>query len=206
MIRGIAVFDLDGTLLRGDTVCEVLAKPLGRIREMKRFEALTVESDIEIGRAEMAEWYEGHPIESLQGHLWNARWAPGAHEAVRLLQEAQIMVAIASITWKFAVRWFAEQLNVQNYIGTDISTGGKIVHVWGRDKARWLQELAFDYGASPDRTAAIGDSHGDLDMLRAASLRFFVGRKAISDLEAVIHLPETDLRVVAERIIHEWST
>ncbi len=33
-IRGLAVFDLDGTLLRGDTVCEVLAKPLDRLVEM----------------------------------------------------------------------------------------------------------------------------------------------------------------------------
>jgi HAD superfamily phosphoserine phosphatase-like hydrolase len=205
MIRGVAVFDLDGTLLRGDTVCEVLAKPLGRISEMKRFETFTAERDIEIARAEMAEWYRGHSLESLQHHLWNARWAPGAHEAVRLLQEAQVVVAIASITWKFAVRWFAEQLNVQNYIGTDVSPGGEIVHVWGRDKGRWLQKLARDYGAAPDRTAAIGDTNGDLDLLRAAALRLFVGAKTISDLDAVIHLPEADLRVVAERIIHEWA-
>jgi phosphoserine phosphatase len=205
MIRGVVALDLDGTLLRGDTVCEVLAKPLGRIDEMKRFEALTAEEDIENARVEMAEWFKGHPIETLQDHLQNARWAPGAHEAVRRLQDAQVEVAIASITWKFAVQWFAEQLNVQHCIGTDISPRGEIVHVWGRDKARWLQELATDYGASPNRTAAVGDSTGDLDMLRAAALRFFVGVKPVSDLDAVIHLPEADLRVVAERIIHEWA-
>lgn len=74
MTRGVVVFDLDGTLLRGDTICEVLAKPLGRIDEMKRFEALTSEKDIEIGRIEMAECYKGHPIETLQSHLRNARW------------------------------------------------------------------------------------------------------------------------------------
>jgi phosphoserine phosphatase len=206
MIRGLAVFDLDGTLLRGNTVCEILAKPLGRSDEMNRFEALTAESDIEVGRVEMAEWYKGHPIETLQGHLRNARWAPGAHEAIRLLQEENILVAIASITWKFAVRWFAEQLNVPNYIGTDISPRGDIVHVWARDKARWLQELAMEHGASPNRTAAIGDSNGDLPMLRSAALRFFVGTREVSDLDSVIHLPEADLRVVAERIIHEWAT
>jgi phosphoserine phosphatase len=153
----------------------------------------------------MAEWYKGHPIETLHDHLRNARWAPGAHEAIRILQEAQVVVAIASITWKFAVRWFAEQLNVENYVGTDISPRGEILHVWGRDKARWLQELAAGYGASPDRTAAVGDSNGDLDMLRAAALRFFVGAKSVADLDDVIHLPEADLRVVAKRIIHEWA-
>jgi phosphoserine phosphatase len=32
--HGLVVFDLDGTLLRGQTVCEVLAAPLGRLDEM----------------------------------------------------------------------------------------------------------------------------------------------------------------------------
>lgn len=205
MIRGIAVFDLDGTLLRGDTVCEVLARPLGRIDEMKRLETYTAERDIEIGRAQMAEWYKGHSIDALRSHLLSARWAPGAHEAIHRLQEAQVIVAIASITWKFAVRWFAEQLKVRNYLGTDVSANGEIVHVWGRDKARWLQELVAYYGASPERTAAVGDSSGDVEMLRAAGLRFFVGANAAPELESVIHLPEADLRLIAERIINEWA-
>lgn len=121
------------------------------------------------------------------------------------MQDAQVEVAIASITWKFAVQWFAEQLNVKHYIGTDLSPRGEIVHVWGRDKARWLQELAASYGASPDRTAAVGDSNGDVDMLRVATLRFFVGVQPVADLDTVIHLPEADLRVVAEHVIHEWA-
>jgi phosphoserine phosphatase len=68
-----------------------------------------------------------------------------------------------------------------------------------------LQELAADYCASPQRTAAVGDSSGDLEMLRAADLRFFVGPKAIPDLDSVIHFPEADLRLVAERILNEWA-
>jgi len=205
MPRGVVVFDLDGTLLRGDTVCEVLAKPLGRIDEMKRFEASTSERDIEIGRLEMAAWYKGHPLETLQNHLRNAQWAPGAHQAIRLLQDAHVEVAIASITWKFAVQWFAHQLNVTHCLGTDLTPRGEVVHVWGRDKARWLRELVATSGVSPDRTAAVGDSNGDVDMLRAATLRFFVGVQPLTGLDAVIHLPETDLRVVAEYVIHEWA-
>lgn len=33
--RGLVVFDLDGTLLRGPTVCELLAAPLGHLAEMR---------------------------------------------------------------------------------------------------------------------------------------------------------------------------
>src|SRR5262245_32450902 len=97
MMRGVAVFDLDGTLLRGDTVCEVLAKPPGRIDQMKRLETFTAEKDIEIGRGEMAGWYKGHTIETLQDHLRNAHWAPGADEAIRLLQEESLLEQTPSL-------------------------------------------------------------------------------------------------------------
>lgn len=204
-VRGITAFDLDGTLLRGDTVCEVLARPLGRLEEMKRFEAFTTESDIADGRAQMARWYSEHAPGDLAAHLSNACWAPGAREAVRQLQEARILVGIASMTWKFAVRWFAEELNVHHYLGTDMSPNGDITHVWGRDKGRWLEELAETYGLPQSRIAAVGDSGGDAAMLRAAGLRFFVGANLTPEMEPAIHLPVADLRVVAGRIIDAWA-
>ena len=46
VLRGIVVFDLDGTLLRGETVCEMLARPLGRIDQMQEFEQLKCEAEI----------------------------------------------------------------------------------------------------------------------------------------------------------------
>jgi phosphoserine phosphatase len=204
-IRGIAAFDLDGTLLRGDTVCEVLAKRLGRLEEMKRFEAFTAESDIADGRAQMVEWYRGCSAGDLEAQLDNATWAPGAHEAIRLLHEAGIAVGIASITWKFAVRWFAERIGICHFLGTDLDQNGEIQHVWGRDKARWLQDLADLHGISHDRIAAVGDSAGDAEMLRVAGLRFFVGPKLVPETGPVIHLPGADLRIVARRIIGDWA-
>jgi hypothetical protein len=58
---GLAVFDLDGTLLRGPTVCEVLAQALGRLDHMKQLEALIAglsDIDITAAREEMARWYQ----------------------------------------------------------------------------------------------------------------------------------------------------
>jgi HAD superfamily phosphoserine phosphatase-like hydrolase len=204
MIRGIAVFDLDGTLLRGDTVCEVLAKPLGRLSEMRGFEQLETEASVADARAQMVEWYRGHTVEALEAHLCEARWAPGAHEAIQQLQEANVVVAIASITWKFAVRWFAARLNVAHHLGTDVGADGKITHVWGRDKARWLRDLSASYSVAVERTAAVGDSRGDTEMLAEARLRFFVGRVP-PVLASVVHLPGADLRRVSERIVEAWS-
>ena len=204
-IRGIAAFDLDGTLLRGATVCEVLAKPLGRLEEMKSFEALTQERDIAAARIQMAQWY-GQTVGDLNLHLRNAQWAPGAREAIQKLQSEQVEVVIASITWKFAVRWFAEQLNVAHYLGTELLEGGEIVHVWSRDKAQFLRELISRREVPRHRVAAIGDSGGDMEMLREAGLRFYLGATAPSRSDESIHLPGADIRVVAEQILQAWAS
>src|SRR5690242_6391875 len=108
--RGLVVFDLDGTLLRGPTVCELLAAPLGRSDEMRAFEWLHTEQEIAQARVEMARWYSGIPRGRLLRSLETAQWASGAVEGVALLRDAGIEVAIASITWSFGVEYFATRL------------------------------------------------------------------------------------------------
>ena len=204
--RGLVCFDLDGTLLRGQTVCELLAEPLGRRREMEQLESSkpTSEREIAEARAEMARWYDGVSLAELKSYCEKAVWAPGAKEAVAYLQRRNIHVAIASITWKFAVSWFAAELNITSFLGTDLLPSGNIEHVWGRTKGTWLLQLATDFGIEESRIAAIGDSAGDTDLLKAAALRFFVGSEPPNSILAVIHLPAANLRSIAEHIIHVW--
>jgi phosphoserine phosphatase len=204
-VVGLVGFDLDGTLLRHRTVCEILAEPLGRMSEMQRIEALSEEAEIAAARREMAGWYSGFSVEQLTRHLDSACWAPGACEAVGRLQKAGAVVAIASYTWSFAVHWFAEQLNVAHHLGSELMPNGGIVDVWGRDKAAWLMGLAEMYGLPRTRTAAIGDSRGDKEMLMAVGLPFFVGRELLSGFDRLEHKPEADLRDIADQILDVWS-
>ena len=203
--RGIVVFDLDGTLLRGNTVCEVLARPLGRLERMSEFEKLESESEIADARQEMLSWYRERTRAELCAYLADATWAPGAKRAVRDLQRADMLVGIASITWRFAVEWFANQLDVRHYLGTDEQPDGAIAHVWGRDKARWLANLAGSYRIPRNRIAAVGDSTGDVDMLNAAHLRYFVGEARGPEIPALVCMPNADLMLVAESIIDAWA-
>jgi phosphoserine phosphatase len=137
--RGLVVFDLDGTLLRGLTVCEILAAPLGRLHATQSFEVLTSEAEIAKARIEMARWYAGVPRARLLEPLGAAAWAPGTCEGVARLLVEGVEVAIASITWQFAVEWFARQLGVSRFLGTGLSPSGAVHHVWPRDKAVWLE-------------------------------------------------------------------
>ena len=136
---GLAAFDLDGTLLKGDTVCEAIARGLGRLDRMREFEGLgfTQKNEISAAREEMASWYLTQTLPQLRAHLVSMELASGAREGLRLLAENGFNLAIVSITWEFAVEWFADQLGIDYFIGTRLSPGGEITHFWSEDKPVW---------------------------------------------------------------------
>jgi phosphoserine phosphatase len=202
--RGLVIFDLDGTLLRGPTVCELLASRLGKLSEMRQFEALRDESAIAQARLEMAGWYQAVKRDDLLAALEEGRSAPGAIEGIAHLRHAGIEVAIASITWKFAVDWFAGRWAVARTLGTALNDDGTIGHIWPDDKAKWLRKLSRDLALAHERTAAVGDSFGDFAVLHAAALRFFVGSQPPTEFEAV-HLPDGDISEIAQNIVAQWA-
>jgi HAD superfamily phosphoserine phosphatase-like hydrolase len=193
---GLVAFDLDGTLLRGPTVCELLATAIGREGEARAFEAATTQSEVAAGRASKP---------ALLSALASARWAPGVVPAMERLRRHGIEVAIASLTWRFAVSWFAERLGVRWYLGTDLRDDGAVAHVWPEDKGRWLQGLASELSVPAERVAAVGDSSGDVALLGAASLRVFVGAALPAGLAGARHCPHEDVDVIAERIVAAWT-
>jgi HAD superfamily phosphoserine phosphatase-like hydrolase len=205
--HGLAVFDLDGTLLRGPTVCEVLAGPLGRLDRMQQFEALLRASELDIAaaREEMAGWYRAAPLADLTSLLETATVAPGATEAVTLLRRHGIAVAIASITWEFAVAWFARRLRADYYIGTRLEVDGTVSHFWPHGKATWARTLGERLQVPLRRIAGIGDSAGDVEMLRAVGTPIFVGQILPPTLQGVTHFPNADIRTIAHWLITRWQ-
>lgn len=112
----LVAFDLDGTLLRGDTVCLAIATCLGRRARMLELERLTSREDIRRAREEMADWYRSAPMRDLAASLETLQLAPGTREGCELLKQCGIHTAIVSITWEFAVAHVARML------GADIWT------------------------------------------------------------------------------------
>jgi HAD superfamily phosphoserine phosphatase-like hydrolase len=205
-ILGVVAFDLDGTLLRGPTVCEVLAEGLGRLERMKVLETLQQRDEVVAARLEMAGWYLQHGIDALKPMFERVRWAPGVHQAVSELRAHGIEVVIASLTWSFAVGWAAEHLGIRHFLGTELPGRYEIVHVWGSDKGRWLASLTETLRVPSDRVAAAGDTQSDIHLLERAALRFFVGNEQPPRLESVIHLPGADIRSIAQHILRDWKT
>lgn len=202
---GLVVFDLDGTLLCGPTVCELLAEPLGRAAEMQGFEALSAEADIAKSRVEMASWYRGISQEVLCDPLKRATWRPGVSAAISALRDADIEIAIATITWRFAAKWLADRIGVSRILGTELGQGGTIRHVWPRDKGDFLRALSKELGVPQERTAAVGDSLNDTSLLNAASLRFFVGEGRLPSVPDVRCRPNADILEIAREVVACWN-
>lgn len=205
----LAAFDLDGTLLRGGTVCEAIANGIGRLDRMRALEQLRYDQAQEViaAREEMAEWYSAYTLSDLSEHLTAARVAPGVDEGFALLRDRGFKIAIVSITWEFAVEWFANKLRADYSVGTGLASDGLITHFWPQDKALWLARLAEKLGVEMRDVAAVGDSSGDIPMLLSVGHGYWVGQTVPAELGTeVIHEPRGDIRLVAQRIVKDLES
>ncbi len=196
----LVAFDLDGTLIRGDTVCQVIARRLGHLERMNELERLTALEDIAAARRELVSYYAAVGGDELSSYLEGCVLAPGAREGLDLLRRHGVKTAIVSITWAFAAEWFARLLGADYCTGTGISADRRVEHFWPADKARWLLNLMGTLGLGPHQVAAVGDSWGDVEMLRAVGHPFYVGESLPDGLEAM-HVSHGDILEVARRVL-----
>ena len=199
----LVAFDVDGTLLRGPTICECIAAGIGKQKEMREFEQLTSAVEIAEARATMVSWYRSHDRATLLQHVQTAALAAGVHEGMADLKRAGVQVALVSITWQFAVEWLAIKLGADWAVGTQWRADDEIVHFWPADKATWLAGRATEFGLHPAEIAAIGDSAGDLPMLNYAGTGYFVGQNPADLPSHVRHWPAADISEIVRDLLSD---
>ena len=200
----LVAFDLDGTLVRGDTVIETLAKAMGHVERARALEtvhdARRDRESLRYLREQIAACYRGVSADELCGHLTGLTLAPGAREGFELLRRAGIETSIVTFTWEFAAAWLARELGADHWLGTRLGPDGAVEHVWAEDKGRWLAELIGRRGFARDEAAAVGDSWRDLPMFEVVGRRFYVGDELPDGVDAV-HVPSGDIHEIARRIV-----
>ena len=197
----LVAFDLDGTLVRGETVCEVIARRLGHLERMRELERTASDTAALIRlREELVGYYRHSSEADLEACLDDLVLAPGIAEAFELLAKQAIRTAIVTITWTFAARWLARRFGADDVVGCDLTPDGRIGHVFPADKGRWLLGEMARLGVGSDAVAAVGDSWRDAEMFAVASHRFFVGQTPWHGLEAHHH-PDGNLAAIARRIV-----
>jgi HAD superfamily phosphoserine phosphatase-like hydrolase len=197
----LAAFDLDGTIVRDRTCVESIARTIGREEECAAFERLEMRDvpAVTAAREAMAEWYRPFTHEQLTAGLSDLRLAAGGEEGFALLRRHGIVTAIVSITWSFAVEWFAGRLGADYAHGTRL-IDGRVEHVWPTDKGRWLRSLIKQLDLPQQAVAAIGDSEGDRELLEAAGVRYCVGARKI-EVEGVVHMPDASILEIAQQLV-----
>ena len=210
--EGLVVFDVDGTLIREKTVCEVIASKIDRVERMDWLEnnagtpststGLPPNTSVISAREEMADWYIEAGREAVDTFFESLIWAGGAHAGIKSLIDSGWLVAIASLTWRFGVETIAQDLGVNEVIATQLDWNTKeINHVFAADKPVFLQETAAKHGIPSNRVFAVGDSGGDIPMLKAAANGFYIG-DSDPGIAGTVHVPAARIDTIAELILN----
>ncbi len=204
----LVAFDLDGTLLWGESVWEAIARGIGRedrVREFEQLNATQTEAIVAAGE-EFTGWFRSFTIDELREHVVSMRVAPGVDEGFALLREHGFRIAIVSLTWEFAVEWCAERFGGDYYVGTGLTQDGGITHFWPEDKATWVAGLARELGVEMRDVAAVGDTRGDVPMLLAVGHPYWVGATVPVELVGkVVHVPDGDIRWSPRGLCGRWG-
>jgi HAD superfamily phosphoserine phosphatase-like hydrolase len=202
-LPALVAFDVDGTLLRGDTICECIARRIGKTEEMRAFERLTARDDIAAARRTMLEWYKPFGRDLLLDHVRSVELAPGAKAGLGRLRKLGIKTALVSITWSFAVEWLAAELGADYAVGTDWRDDDQVGDFWPDDKVTWLERLLAELDISRDALVAVGDSASDIPMLKLAGRGYFVGTVPPEAFPARIHhYPAADIAALVEIMLN----
>ncbi|MBL8223709.1 MAG: HAD-IB family phosphatase [Chromatiales bacterium] len=186
---GLAVFDIDGTLVTGASTERrlfraMLAAGLLGPRQLLAFAAFAVRYAPEYGRHVFKKdkaYLSGLAVDEVA--RFAAHWAPGALRsswfgpAVERLREHRRRgdrVVLLSGTPDFLARVIAGELGADDAIGSRCAAAGgrytaapPLVHPFGGAKCCLVEQLCRELGESPADVAAYGDSDHDLPLLRA---------------------------------------
>ena len=172
----LVAFDLDGTLLRGDTVCVAIARGIGKVERMQEMERGHELADAQSDPAEIASWYLPHGQARIEAELVRLRLAPGAVEGCKLLRDAGVEIVVITVTWEFAASYFARKFGASDWGATPLDwASGELDDFSAEKKGPWLKAKIDALGLSPDGVVAVGDSPNDQSMFEVAGTSYCVG-------------------------------
>lgn len=167
----LAGFDLDGTLVHGDTVLQHVGRALGHgdlVRQLVcRYESFALDNTAVSN--ESAKLFAGLRRSDLYEIMDDISTIAGIREALARLRGAGVRCVVATVTFDFASTWFVNRYGFDAYNGIELEvdsdgrfTGLVKRHVNEWDKAKFIEGEADALGVPLSRVFYVGDSRSDL--------------------------------------------
>lgn len=210
----LVIFDMDGTLTEVRSPWQFIHERMGvweNAGANHLFSWLNGRIDYEeFFRLDVELWL-GQPRSVLHGHLDTIPIKPGAPETLRALEEAGVRTAILSTGFSrvseriqercgFPVRTWANVMRFDcedRLVSVEMNTSGD--ETSPLSKRALVPVIMEAFGVPRERTAAVGDTEGDLGMFAEVGLSLAVHEAP--DLGADAVLPAPDIRSCLELLL-----
>lgn len=191
----MVVFDVDGTLLRGEVI-DMLAASAGREREVSAITQSAMRGEIDFTKSlhRRVAALAGLPAIVLDEVAEQAKLTPGARATVQTLRQLGFPCGAISGGFSQVVQHIAAELSLDFFAANklEIRDGqltGKLVGnvIDQRAKAAALRHFSSCYGIPLAQCVAVGDGANDIDMLTTAGLGVaFNAKPALREIADVV--------------------
>jgi phosphoserine phosphatase len=210
--RGIAFFDIDGTLVPSMSSGSFLARRLGHQQELDDAENRYARGELtneEVSVVDAAAW-RGVDVRTVAGWLEDLPLIAGIDTVVSWCHERHIEPVLASLAWQPVSRSIAERSGLTANGGPRVAVSGTVYdgtvaeHFDEYDKRDRALRLARTRGVPLARCCAIGDSRSDIPLFAALPTSLALNASASARTAATSAIDTEDLGDIVPWL-DEWE-
>ncbi len=189
----LIVFDIDGTITRHISSWRYIHEKLGLWDVLaKKYQDQFLAGKISYRRfceLDAAHW-KGMSANKLQKVFRKVRYSKNAKKAVKRLKKEGFKLVAISTGLQFIADRIREEMKFDHVVGNRLNvrsgrlTGGVTINISHGAKGKTVRAILRHFGAKPGEMIAVGDSEGDIPMIKLAgySIAFNSSSRILSDM------------------------
>ncbi len=200
----LALFDLDGTLTKERSVWEYIHQRLGVWNGWaEKYQEAFLKGEIDYTKfcqLDAAMW-RGLEVSQVEQILQDIPLQDGLEDFLNYLRGHGVKLGIISSGLSLLADLFRKRYHFEYAMANELEiaagrlTGGIKINVYYDRKKEWVEEAMRQFSVKPEEIMAVGDSHGDIEMLQMVGLPIaFNSSSTRLQKIAKIFIPSTDLR------------
>ncbi|MGB9700201.1 MAG: HAD family hydrolase [Thermodesulfobacteriota bacterium] len=200
----LALFDLDGTLTKERSAWEFIHRRLGVWEgQAEKYQAAFLKGEISYTKfcqLDAAIW-KGMAVSQIEKILQEIPLQDGVEELLAYLRSKRVKLGIISSGLSLLANYLKKKYGMDYAVANELEivdgrlTGGIKINVYYDRKKEWVEEAMRNFLVKREEIMAVGDSHGDIDMLQMAGLpiAFNSSSRTLAEI-AKIYVESSDLR------------